>query len=146
MLLTPCVGVPGEACGAPAPPGGCPRHRRARERAHHNRAYDGAAWRRVRARTMAAHRAKFGDWCPGAAGHGAHSSDDLTVDHIVPLAAGGSVLGPVRVLCRAHNGRLGAAQGPPGPIGQQCPRGIVGDDRRLAVEQDPHEPDERAPA
>lgn len=65
------------------------------------------AERERRARTVAAHRAVFGDWCPGYQ-RPAHPSTDLTADHIVSVAAGGSEGGDLTVLCRGCNGRKGA--------------------------------------
>jgi 5-methylcytosine-specific restriction endonuclease McrA len=37
--------------------------------------------------------------------------EDLTADHIVPVAAGGPIDGPLRTLCNPCNGRLGAEVG-----------------------------------
>jgi hypothetical protein len=45
---------------------------------------------------------EHGDWCPGYQRH-AHRAADPTVDHVVPLAAGGAPLdiGNTAVLCRS---------------------------------------------
>lgn len=37
------------------------------------------------------------------------AADDLTADHVVPLAVGGDPLGPLRVLCRRCNSGRGAS-------------------------------------
>lgn len=68
------------------------------------RGYD-SQWQRTAKAAVAAHRAAHGDWCPG---HGvpAHQSSDLTADHIVPKARGGSDSAEnVAVLCRSCNAR-----------------------------------------
>ncbi|MFF4960566.1 HNH endonuclease [Streptomyces sp. NPDC001222] len=71
------------------------------------RGYD-SAYRKARAAVLAEHRAKYGDWCPGWGGP-AHSAQDLTADHIIPLAAGGSNRrNNLRVLCRSCNSRRGS--------------------------------------
>jgi hypothetical protein len=61
-----------------------------------------------RRRLVADHRARVGDWCPGLGDHPAHPSADLVADHVVEVAAGGPEAGPLRVLCRAENGRRSA--------------------------------------
>jgi 5-methylcytosine-specific restriction protein A len=69
-----------------------------------SRGYD-SRWRRTAAAAVATHRTVHGNWCPG---HGVpgHQADDLTGDHIVPLAAGGtSEPENVQVLCRSCNAR-----------------------------------------
>ncbi|MGW3024790.1 HNH endonuclease [Streptomyces sp. NPDC001221] len=71
------------------------------------RGYD-SSYRRVRAKVLAEHRARYGDWCPGW-GVPAHVSADLTVDHVTPLAAGGAnSRSNMRVLCRSCNSRRGS--------------------------------------
>ncbi|MGA5819719.1 HNH endonuclease [Kitasatospora sp. NPDC094028] len=53
------------------------------------------------------HQTVYGNWCPGWNAP-AHQSTDLTADHVVPLARGGSSTAEnVRVLCRSCNGRKG---------------------------------------
>jgi 5-methylcytosine-specific restriction protein A len=65
----------------------------------------GSAWRRTAAGVLADHRAVNGDWCPGWHVPG-HVASDLTVDHLVPKARGGSDhLSNLRVLCRSCNSR-----------------------------------------
>jgi 5-methylcytosine-specific restriction enzyme A len=61
-----------------------------------------------RRRLVADHRATIGDWCPGLEDHPAHPSADLVADHVVEVAIGGLERGPLRVLCRAENGRRSA--------------------------------------
>lgn len=70
----------------------------------HQRGYD-QAWRTAARQAVARHKAEQGDWCPGWRVP-AHPSSDLTGDHIVPKAAGGSdELGNIQVLCRSCNSR-----------------------------------------
>jgi 5-methylcytosine-specific restriction protein A len=61
-----------------------------------------------RRRLVADHRATVGDWCPGIEDHPAHPSADLVADHVVEVAVSGLETGPLRVLCRAENGRRSA--------------------------------------
>lgn len=68
------------------------------------RGYD-TNWRRTAAATVARHRRNHGDWCPGYRVP-AHHATDLTVDHIVPKAAGGTNdPDNLQVLCRGCNSR-----------------------------------------
>ena len=69
---------------------------------------DDAQERKRRARLVADHRARVGDWCPGLGGHPAHPCADLVADHVVEVAAGGPASGPLRVLCRSENSRRSA--------------------------------------
>jgi hypothetical protein len=69
---------------------------------------DDAAERKRRARLVADHRARVGDWCPGLGQHPAHPCADLVADHVVEVAAGGPATGPLRVLCRSENSRRSA--------------------------------------
>ncbi len=55
-----------------------------------------------------------GPWCPGdGVRHGPHVSWDLTLDHVVPLEAGGAPfdVANVRVLCRGWNSVRRYAEG-----------------------------------
>lgn len=52
-------------------------------------------------------RRKYGNVCPGF-GRPPHVATDLTADHVVPIAAGGSPAGRLSVLCRSCNSRKGA--------------------------------------
>lgn len=113
-LLAPCLGYGRERCGIPAPKGGCDTHRRMRERAHHNRAYDDPAWRTFRDAILKAWRALHGNWCPGVRGerHAPHFTADLTVDHPMRLVDGGELTpADARVMCRSLNSSLGARRG-----------------------------------
>jgi hypothetical protein len=47
---------------------------------------------------------RHGPLCPGY-DVAAHPSEDLTSDHVIPVAAGGREDGPLTVLCRACNTR-----------------------------------------
>lgn len=65
----------------------------------------GSTWRKVAAAVVDSHRAQYGDWCPGWRVQGHHATD-LTADHIVAKANGGSdEPGNVAVLCRSCNSR-----------------------------------------
>ncbi|MER6064840.1 HNH endonuclease [Streptomyces sp. NPDC001792] len=70
----------------------------------HQRGYT-QAWRTTAAHAVAQHREQWGDWCPGFKVAG-HPSTDLTADHIVPKAAGGTDdPANIQVLCRGCNSR-----------------------------------------
>jgi hypothetical protein len=58
---------------------------------------------------LRAWRGEHGNWCPGYQ-RPAHPAADLTVDHVVPLAAGGAPfdIGNTAVLCRSCNSTKGA--------------------------------------
>ncbi|MGZ8722116.1 MAG: HNH endonuclease signature motif containing protein [Aeromicrobium sp.] len=60
---------------------------------------------------IARHRGQYGNWCPGYR-RDAHPARDLTVDHVVPLAAGGPSLDIANcaVLCRSCNSTKGASE------------------------------------
>jgi 5-methylcytosine-specific restriction protein A len=63
------------------------------------------AWRHIAEAAVAQHRATYGDWCPGWQVPG-HEASDLTADHILPKARGGSDdPSNVQVLCRGCNAR-----------------------------------------
>lgn len=83
---------------------GCLRLKQQAKRVKRPRA--SAAETRRRARTVAIHRAKYGNWCPGWR-RPPHPATDLTADHIVPVAAGGAEHGDHAVLCRSCNGAKG---------------------------------------
>jgi 5-methylcytosine-specific restriction protein A len=110
MPLRPCLGVDGGSCSALVSDGNrCPTHRRVVE----GRRQQGKRVRRPapstveqarRASVVAAHRLRFGAWCPGW-GVAPHPAEDLTADHVVAVAAGGTESGELSVLCRACNGR-----------------------------------------
>jgi 5-methylcytosine-specific restriction protein A len=70
-----------------------------------------AAERKRRAAAVADWRDRFGDWCPGWADrppHPVEPPNDLTADHLVPVAAGGHQSGALVVRCRVCNGAKGA--------------------------------------
>lgn len=74
----------------------------------HQRGYD-TTWRRTAAAAVAAHRAEYGDWCPGYQVQ-PHPAANLTADHVVPKARGGSdEPDNIQVLCVACNSRKGAS-------------------------------------
>jgi 5-methylcytosine-specific restriction enzyme A len=65
--------------------------------------HNDAKERERRRRVVADHRAMVGDWCPGWERQPAHSSADLTADHVREVAAGGSPYGKLVVRCRSCN-------------------------------------------
>jgi 5-methylcytosine-specific restriction endonuclease McrA len=68
-------------------------------------------WTRLSKRTIARHVGQYGYVCPGdGADHPAHPTRDLTVDHVLALAAGGAAFDTanLRVLCRSLNSANGA--------------------------------------
>ena len=90
----------------------CTEHARRSNRSRHNALYSTRAWQRLSARVLRAWRGEHGSWCPGY-GRRAHPAADLTVDHVVPLAAGGAPfdIGNTAVLCRSCNSTKGAGDG-----------------------------------
>lgn len=60
-----------------------------------------------RKQAVDAHRAEYGNWCPGWQ-RAPHPATDLTADHITAVAVGGAENGPLSVLCRSCNSRKGA--------------------------------------
>ncbi|GLY55203.1 HNH endonuclease [Lentzea sp. NBRC 102530] len=111
MPLRPCLGLPEQpclelttarrclSCAAVVDRGRTQGKRERRPYTH--------AERQRRAAAVDAHVAEHGPWCPGWSVP-AHESDDLTADHVDPVAAGGAEDGPLGVLCRTCNGRKGA--------------------------------------
>jgi 5-methylcytosine-specific restriction protein A len=87
----------------------CNDHARQSNRSRHNALYSTRAWQRLSARVLRAWRGERGNWCPGYQ-RPAHRASDLTVDHIVPLAAGGAPfdIANTSVLCRPCNSTKGA--------------------------------------
>ncbi|HSW42775.1 MAG TPA: HNH endonuclease signature motif containing protein [Patescibacteria group bacterium] len=88
----------------------CTDHARQSNRSRHNALYSTRTWQRLSARVLRAWRGEHGDWCPGY-GRPAHRAADLTVDHVVPLAAGGAPfdVANTAVLCRSCNSTKGAS-------------------------------------
>jgi 5-methylcytosine-specific restriction protein A len=90
----------------------CTEHGRQSNRSRHNALYSTRAWQRLYARVLRAWRGEHGDWCPGYH-RPARRAADLTVDHVVPLAAGGAPfdIANTSVLCRSFNSTKGASTG-----------------------------------
>lgn len=90
----------------------CTEHARQSNRRRHNALYSMRAWQRLSARVLRAWRGEHGNWCPGH-GRPAHAAADLTVDHVVPLAAGGAPFDSANtsVLCRSCNSTKGGSTG-----------------------------------
>ena len=88
----------------------CTDHARQSNRSRHNALYSTRAWQRLSARVLRAWRGEHGDWCPGYE-RPAHPAADLTVDHVMPLAAGGAPfdIANTAVLCRSCNSTKGAS-------------------------------------
>ena len=102
--VTACLGCGtqtrhGSYCTACAP---------AVEKRRHNRAYDSGEWRRRRGEAITAHVARYGWVCLGDDVHGAHQTRDLTADHPIALAVGGTHDQELAVMCRPANSRKGA--------------------------------------
>jgi 5-methylcytosine-specific restriction protein A len=89
----------------------CTTHTRESNRSRHNDLYGTRSWQRLSARVLRSWRGEHGNWCPGY-GRPAHRASDLTVDHVVPLAAGGAPfdIGNTAVLCRSCNSTKGASE------------------------------------
>ena len=88
----------------------CAEHARQSNRSRHNALNSTRAWQRLSARVLRAWRGEHADWFLGY-GRPAHAARDLTVDHVVPLAAGGASfeIGNCAVLCRSCNSTKGAS-------------------------------------
>ena len=90
----------------------CTEHARQSNRSRHNVLYSTRAWQRLSARVLRAWRGEHGSWCPGY-NRPAHPASDLTVDHVIPLAADGAPfdVANTSVLCRSCNSTKGASNG-----------------------------------
>jgi len=101
----------------------CTEHARVSNRSRHNALYSTRAWQRLSARVLRAWRGEHGNWCPGY-GRPAHRASDLTVDHIVPLAAGGAPfdIANTAVLCRSCNSTKGASPSDRGGVAHRGER------------------------
>ena len=89
----------------------CTEHARQSSHSRHNALYSTRPWQRLSARVLRAWRGEHGNnWCPGYQ-RDAHPASDLTVDHVVPLAAGGAPfdIANCAVLCRSCNSTKGAS-------------------------------------
>lgn len=105
MVMRPCP-----ECGAGQTSGACTRcgWRSNRWRSNRRPARPDLRrkeWVERSAEELAAHRATYGEWCPGwpPSQHEPHATSDLTVHHHTDDPDG-----PTSVLCRRENGRLGA--------------------------------------
>ena len=124
----------------------CTVHARQSNRSRHNALYSTRAWQRLSARVLRAWRGEHGDWCPGYQ-RPAHRAADLTVDHVIPLIAGGAPfdIANTQVLCRSCNSTKGANDaGRGGPhtrvlrswtvrASQSCARGRVSPEISVAI-------------
>lgn len=86
----------------------CPACQKQANAEHQNPLYNDSRYRTRRARILAAWRRLHGDLCVGYGDQPPHESSDLTLDHVIPLADGGDIMGEVVVRCRTCNGRKGA--------------------------------------
>jgi len=95
----------------------CTEHARPSNRSRHNALYSTRAWQRLGARVLRAWRGRHGNWCPGYL-RDSHPASDLTVDHVVPLSAGGAPLDIANcaVLCRSCNSTKGDGSRDPGGV------------------------------
>jgi 5-methylcytosine-specific restriction enzyme A len=87
---------------------GCTQHKPQRKRARSRP--ETWAERKAKAHLVQEWIRDFGYVCPGYECP-PHYSQDLTADHITPVALGGDVLGPMQVLCRQCNSRRGTGGG-----------------------------------
>ena len=101
----------------------CSRHPRLSRIGANHAVHTDPRWARLSRRVIARHVGQRGYVCPGY-GRPAHPSGDLTVDHVVPLAAGGAPLDIANcaVLCRSCNSTKGAYVAPRGATLSQVPR------------------------
>ncbi|HSW43470.1 MAG TPA: HNH endonuclease [Patescibacteria group bacterium] len=93
-------------------------------------------WTRLSRRLITRHVGQFGWSCPGdGPEHPAHTSRDLTVDHVVPIRDGGALFDPAntRVLCRSRNSTLGARLVNERRAGRDGPRVPVVLDERARI-------------
>jgi 5-methylcytosine-specific restriction enzyme A len=81
----------------------CQRTREQAKRVRRPDLHNDARERERRRHAVADHRAMVGDWCPGWERQPAHSSADLTADHVREVGAGGDPAGPLVVRCRSCN-------------------------------------------
>jgi 5-methylcytosine-specific restriction protein A len=126
----------------------CTTHARQSNRNRHNALYSARAWQRLSARVLRTWRGERGNWCPGY-GRAAHAASDLTVDHVVPLAAGGAPfdIANTSVLCRSCNSTKGASTGGgvadrathvcPDRAARMCALGRVSPEMSLCVDRGP---------
>lgn len=115
MPLKLCLDCGKLSKGARCPPCADVKRRasNARIRPHSQRRPDyTSAERARRAKAVAAHRAMYGELCPGwmRPAHMAGPSNPLTADHVHEVRHGGSEQGPLGVLCRSCNSGKGASK------------------------------------
>ena len=82
----------------------CPTHKHSEGK--RSGAYADPTYKRNRKHLMAEHLRTHGYKCPGAPDldHPPHPCTDLTADHIIPIAEGGThALSNLRVLCKSAN-------------------------------------------
>jgi 5-methylcytosine-specific restriction enzyme A len=136
----------------------CTDHARQSNRSRHNALYSTRAWQRLSARVLRAWRGERGNWCPGYQ-RGAHPATDLTIDHVVPLTAGGAPfdIANTAVLCRSCNSTKGAStdrggvdhgttRTRPDRAHPLCPRGRVSRNIPVAIQSSGPTPDAAKPA
>jgi 5-methylcytosine-specific restriction endonuclease McrA len=85
----------------------CARCAKTHERDKSRRRRRTAKERQRRQALIKQHVQAYGWVCPGH-GRPAHEAHDLTADHVLPVARGGSETGEIRVLCRSCNSARGA--------------------------------------
>ena len=101
-LIRPCLGCKQPVRGKPRC-SDCQRVKDLAKRAKRPDLHNDHAERERRRRVVADHRAIVGDWCPGWERRPAHSSADLTADHVKEVAKGGRPDGRLVVRCRSCN-------------------------------------------
>jgi 5-methylcytosine-specific restriction protein A len=105
----------------------CTEHARESNRSRHNALYGTRAWQRLSARVVRSSLLARGNWCPGYR-RAAHPAADLTVDHVVPLAAGGApfdiaLTAVLRGSCNPTKGGSTGRGGAPRHVGPRAPQG-----------------------
>lgn len=111
MPLVSCLGCGRYVEKAALKAGRCPACASSTKAEKNRRLRGSSEYQRARAALVAAHLERHGRWCPGfeRAPHVLTARQKLTVDHIVPLAAGGTHdRSNLRVLCDRCNGRKAA--------------------------------------
>lgn len=99
---TVCLG-----CGETTTNGSrCPRCAGGTRSVPKSKAYRDPDYVRLRARTLAHHRATFGPRCPRCLrDEDGTVARRLTLDHVTSLSLGGTILGPVEVACTSCNSK-----------------------------------------
>jgi 5-methylcytosine-specific restriction protein A len=89
----------------------CSKHPRLSGIGANHRIHADPRWARLSKRVIARHVGQHGYVCPGY-GRDAHPASDLTIDHVVPLAAGGLPfdIANCAVLCGSCNSTKGASE------------------------------------